>query len=52
MNKLIFTKINFDWFSRDKEILENLKLFRFGQPCMISISNKSMIGKILKKEFA
>jgi len=44
-----FTKINFDWFSRDKEILENLKLFMFDQPCMISISNKSMIGKILNE---
>jgi len=42
-----FTKIDFDWFRRDKEILENLKFFKFGQPCMISISNKSIIGRIL-----
>ena len=42
-----FTKIDFDWFKRDIEILENLKFFKFGQPCMISISNKSVIGRIL-----
>jgi len=42
-----FTKIDFDWFKRDIEILENLKFFKFGQPCMISISNKSIIGRIL-----
>jgi len=42
-----FTKIDFDWFRRDQQILENLRIFKFGQPCMISISNKSIIGRIL-----
>ena len=42
-----FTKIDFDWFRRDKEILENLNFFKFGQPCIVSISNKSIIGRIL-----
>ncbi|KAG0512263.1 MAG: dihydropteroate synthase [Nitrosopumilaceae archaeon] len=45
-----FTKINSDWLDRDLQILENLKLLKLGQPLLVSVSNKSFIGKILKKE--
>ena len=45
-----FTKINSDWVKRDLLILENLRSIKLNAPLLISVSNKSFIGKILKKE--
>jgi len=45
-----FTKINSDWFKRDLLVLKNLKSIKLGRPILVSVSNKSFIGKILKKE--
>jgi len=45
-----FTKINSDWLKRDLLILKNLKSIKSGRPILVSVSNKSFIGKILKKE--
>ena len=45
-----FTKINSDWVKRDLLILENLRSIKLNTPLLISVSNKSFIGKILKKE--
>jgi len=45
-----FTKTNLDWFQRDLTILDNLKSIKQGQPLLVSVSNKSFIGKILQKE--
>ena len=47
---VIFTKINSDWVKRDLLILKNLKSFKQNAPILVSVSNKSFIGKILKKE--
>ena len=45
-----FTKINSDWFERDIQIIQNLNLIKQQYPILISVSNKSFIGKILGKE--
>lgn len=45
-----FTKINSDWLERDLLILKNLKSIKSARPILVSVSNKSFIGKILKKE--
>jgi len=45
-----FTKINSDWVERDLLILKNLKSIKMGQPLLVSVSNKSFIGKLLKIE--
>jgi len=45
-----FTKINSDWVKRDLLILENLRAIKLNMPLLVSASNKSFIGKILKKE--
>ena len=45
-----FTKINSDWFKRDLLVLKNLKSIKSGRSILVSVSNKSFIGKILKKE--
>ena len=45
-----FTKINSDWVARDLLILKNLKSIKMRFPMLVSVSNKSFIGKILKKE--
>ena len=45
-----FTKIRSDWYSRDLAILQNIKSIKQKHPMMISVSNKSIIGKILQKE--
>jgi len=45
-----FTKTNLDWAKRDLLILENLRSIGLSMPLLISVSNKSFIGKILKKE--
>ncbi|MBC8250731.1 MAG: dihydropteroate synthase, partial [Candidatus Nitrosopelagicus sp.] len=49
-NKLPYTKINSDWVQRDIEIIKKLKLLKTNFPILISISNKSFIGKLLGKE--
>ena len=45
-----FTKIDSDWVKRDLLILKNLRSIKLGMPLLVSVSNKSFIGKILKKE--
>lgn len=45
-----FTKIRSDWFKRDLQILQNLNSIKQQYPILISVSNKSFIGKIIKKE--
>ena len=45
-----FTKIRSDWYSRDLAILQNINSIKQNHPMMISVSNKSVIGKILQKE--
>ncbi|MFM8658823.1 MAG: dihydropteroate synthase [Candidatus Nitrosotenuis sp.] len=45
-----FTKIQTDWFKRDLTILQNLSSLKLGFPILISVSNKSFIGKILDKD--
>ncbi len=47
-----FTKIKSDWLARDLSIIQNLKSIKMGYPIMISVSNKSFIGKLLGKESA
>lgn len=49
-NGPFFTKINSDWVERDLLILQNLRLLKSNQPLLVSVSNKSFIGKLLKKE--
>tara|TARA_B110000196_G_scaffold51856_1_gene42609 strand:- start:25 stop:903 length:879 start_codon:yes stop_codon:yes gene_type:complete len=49
-NKLPYTKINSDWAERDMEIIKKLKLLKTTFPILVSISNKSFLGKILEKE--
>ena len=49
-NKLPYTKINSDWAQRDIELIKKLKLFKTTFPILVSISNKSFLGKLLKKE--
>ncbi|EPA05154.1 dihydropteroate synthase, partial [Candidatus Nitrosarchaeum limnium] len=45
-----FTKIKSDWFKRDLSVIQNLKSIKMNHPILISVSNKSFIGKILGKE--
>jgi dihydropteroate synthase len=46
-----YTKINQDWFRRDLDILRNLSFFKkLNCPILVSVSNKSFIGKILDKK--
>jgi len=45
-----FTKINSDWVKRDLLILEYLRSIKLNTQLLISVSDKSFIGKILKKE--
>ena len=49
-NKLPYTKITSDWVERDTETIKKLKLLKTNFPILVSISNKSFIGKILGKE--
>jgi len=46
----IFTKINSDWIQRDLPILQNLRAIKLNKPILVSVSNKSFLGKILEKE--
>ena len=45
-----YTKIQNDWFERDLEVIQNLKKLKQNFPILISVSNKSFIGKILEQE--
>ena len=45
-----FTKIKSDWLERDLTILKNLNSIKQNYSVLISVSNKSFIGKILGKE--
>jgi dihydropteroate synthase len=45
-----FTKIKSNWLERDLSILKNLNLIKNNYPVLISVSNKSFLGKILGKE--
>ena len=45
-----FTKINSDWVQRDLMILKNLRSIKLNMPLLVSVSNKSFIGKILKND--
>ncbi len=49
-NKLPYTKINSDWAQRDIEIIKNLKSLKTKYPILVSISNKSFLGKLLEKD--
>ena len=49
-NKLPYTKINSDWAMRDIEIIKKLKFLKINFPILISISNKSFLGKLLGKD--
>jgi dihydropteroate synthase len=45
-----YTKINSDWYKRDLEILQNLQSLKSNFPILVSVSNKSFIGKILNRQ--
>lgn len=45
-----FTKIKSDWLERDLSLIKNLKSIKQNYPILISVSNKSFLGKILGKE--
>ncbi|CAD6513846.1 Dihydropteroate synthase [metagenome] len=45
-----FTKIKSDWLERDLSIIKNLKSLKMNYPILISVSNKSFIGKLLGKD--
>lgn len=45
-----FTKIRSDWFEHDLKVIQNLNLIKQEYPIMISVSNKSFIGKLLGRE--
>lgn len=46
-----YTKINQDWFKRDLQVLQSLSFFKkLNYPILVSVSNKSFIGKILEKK--
>ena len=45
-----FTKIKSDWLERDLSVIQNLKSIKQQYPILISVSNKSFIGKLLGKE--
>jgi dihydropteroate synthase len=45
-----FTKIRSDGFVRDLQVIQNLRSIKQKYPILISVSNKSFIGKLLGKE--
>ena len=45
-----YTKIKTDWLERDLSILKNLNSVKQKYPILISVSNKSFIGKFLGKD--
>ena len=44
-----FTKINLNWIQRDLLILKNLREIKLNMPILVSVSNKSFIGELMKK---
>ncbi len=49
-NGPFFTKIKSKWYDRDLYIIKNLKKLKSKNPILVSVSNKSFIGKLLDKE--
>jgi len=49
-NSLPYTKITSDWVQRDVEIIKKLNHLKNNFPILVSISNKSFLGKLLGKE--
>jgi len=49
-NKLPYTKISTGWAERDIEIIKKLNLLKTSFPILVSISNKSFLGKLLGKD--
>jgi len=49
-NDIPYTKITSDWVQRDVEIIKKLNLLKTTFPILVSISNKSFLGKLLGKE--
>ena len=49
-NNLPYTKITSDWVQRDVEIIKKLNLLKTTFPILVSISNKSFLGKLLGKK--
>ena len=45
-----FTKIRSDWVKRDLTIVQNLSSIKGSYPMLVSVSNKSFLGSILKKD--
>jgi len=45
-----FTKIKSDWVARDLTVLKDLSSLNLAMPILVSVSNKSFIGKILNKD--
>ncbi|MFQ5781994.1 MAG: dihydropteroate synthase [Nitrosopumilus sp.] len=45
-----FTKIKSDWVERDLSIIKNLNSIKQNYPILISVSNKSFLGNLLRKE--
>ena len=44
-----FTKIKSNWADRDIAVLQNLSSIKNGFPLLVSVSNKSFIGKLTGK---
>ena len=49
-NNIPYTKITSDWVERDVEIIKKLNRLKSNFPILVSISNKSFLGKLLGKE--
>ena len=45
-----FTKIKSDWLKRDLELIQNIKKIKQGFPTLVSVSNKSFLGRLLDKK--
>jgi len=43
----LFTKITTDWFLRDLAIVRNLRRIKQNHPLLVSVSNKSFVGRLL-----
>lgn len=46
----LFTRIRPDWSDRDIQVLRHLRSIRQRHPVLVSVSNKSFLGKILGRE--
>ncbi len=45
-----FTKIKSDWLKRDLELIQNIENIKQGFPTLVSVSNKSFLGRLLDKK--